>query len=142
MKKFIAAALALCLCATTIQAQDYLKNYSAKAPLDLAGANIDGLIEGKTLLKSGRELKWALMYDKKQNKPMIMTFTCPDDVNKEIFDADIQAMTVGQFWTGISNCLILPSNNDSVECIIQLQRTALTDCTRTLSSSDCWMINR
>ena len=143
-QKMLILSFVFCAWASFATAQDPLKVYSAVAPKELAGSHIDGLLEGKTKLKSGREVKWGLMYDKKEQKPMMMTFVCPDDVNKKVFDADIQAMTIGQFWNGIGNCIITYSNNSNaaINCIQILQQTALSDCIRTESTADCWMINR
>ena len=115
---------------------------SVVAPRDLAGEYADGLFEGETLLKSGKIIKWGLIYDKKQQKPMYMNFIRPEGVSFEEFEPVIQAMTIREFWVGVGRCMMQPTSNQTVSCISNLQQTALSDCIRTGTQTHCWMLGQ
>ncbi len=138
-KKFAISFFALfCLCSSTLLAQ--ITTHKAP-PKELAGANFDNFIQGETKLQNGKFLKWILLYDTKANKATSMLFQSPEGVTEEEFEPVIQAMTINQFWNGVSNCITgNPSGNAAVGCINALMMTALTDCGRTQKKEDCWMI--
>lgn len=123
---------------------EYIEGSSvaAIAPRDLAGEYGDGLFEGETLLKSGKIIKWGLIYDTKQQKPMFMNFFRPADVPIEEFEPVIQAMTIREFWFGVQTCMLHPTSNQAVRCIVTLQQTALSDCIRTGTQTHCWMLGQ
>lgn len=150
-QKMLILSFVFCAWASFAAAQDYLKICSAIAPKEIAGSYLDGLLEGTTQLKSGRAVKWGLMYDKKELKPMIMTFVCPDDVNKEEFDAVIKTIVGVEFWKSITPFLVEKEKFADIEGISKLQQIALSDCikieikadcTKTEVKSACWTINK
>ncbi len=130
------------------QATKYPYSVTPKDPKIFCQKGCTDLLQGTLVLAElNIKIEWSLIYNKKEGKVGIMTFSYPTGVDAKKFETTIQAMTSGEYFAGIILCQGT-SNNDpqvSVNCINRLSVTALQDCAAARGTNaegvHCWQNN-
>ena len=114
--------------------------YAVYVPKDHPTRSINGsdVLQGVLVLKNGTKVKWNILYNKKEKKTVFVSFERPETISPEVFQGGIQAMTSGQFFTGVILCYGSDTPVQALNCISNLMVQAGNECAA-LGGVHCWM---
>ena len=140
MKKFILFFALFCaFFANDAQAQTVTVNFE-NPYRSVAAANAS--ISGTHNFKNGQTMSWTINYNKDEKKLRTISFVRPNFIPFEAFNAEIQAMTAGEFGAGLMDCM-LSHFSTFILCASELIGQATNDCALSggegSGSPDCWM---